>query len=83
MDIEFLKQRLAATKQQIIAYEAASLALAGGAQSYMLDTGQGRQSVTKHDVADLQNTIEKLYARCDTLSARIGGTGVMIARPGW
>lgn len=83
MDIDFWKQRLAATKQQIIAYENASFALAGGVQSYTLDTGQGRQVVTKVDIVDLQKTLAELYGRCDTLSARIGGTGAVTVRPGW
>ena len=43
MDAAFLQARIDATKAQIIAYEDAATALAGGGvQSYTLDTGQTR-----------------------------------------
>ena len=82
MDRTFIRGRIDATKLQIVAYEDAALALAGGVQSYTLDTGQSRQTVTKLDLGDIQKTIESLYNRCATLQARLTG-GTVTARPAW
>lgn len=83
MDRTFIQARIDATKLQIVAYEDAALALAGGVQSYTLDTGQSRQTVTKLDLSAIQKTIESLYNRCATLEARLNGSGTLTARPAW
>lgn len=83
MDRTFIQGRIDATKLQIVAYEDAALALAGGVQSYTLDTGQSRQQVTKLDLADIQKTIESLYNRCATLEARLNGSGTLKVVPAW
>jgi len=83
MDNTFIQGRIDATKLQIVAYEDATLALAGGVQSYTLDTGQSRQTVTKLDLYAMQKTIESLYNRCTTLEARLNGSGTVIVRPAW
>lgn len=83
MDRTFIQGRIDATKLQIVAYEDAALALAGGVQSYTLDTGQSRQTVTKLDLDAIQKTIESLYNRCATLEARLNGSGAVTARPAW
>ena len=83
MDRAFIQARIDATKAQIVAYEDAVLALAGGVQSYTLDTGQSRQTVTRFDLIDIQKTIDGLYNRCATLEARRNGSGTVTARPGW
>ena len=84
MDATQIQARIDATLAQIDAYEAAALALAtGGAQSYTLDTGQTRQTVTKLDLDAIQKTLDSLYNRCVTLSARLNGSNVTIARPAW
>jgi len=83
MDQSFNQDRITATKAQIIAYENAALALAGGSQSYMLDTGQTVQKVTQLDMINIQKTIDSLYNRCATLVARMNGSGVVIVRPGF
>lgn len=83
MDASFIQDRITATKSQIVAYETAVEALVSGAvQSYTLDTGQSRQTVTKLNLTELQKTIDMLYNRCATLEARLNGSGV-IMRPGW
>ena len=82
MDSSFIQSRIDATQQQIIAYENAATALAQGVQSYTLDTGQTRQIVTKLDLKDLQSTLDSLYNRCATLSARLNG-GSVTATPAW
>lgn len=83
MDVAFIQARIDATKAQIIAYEDAATALAGGVQSYTLDTGQTRQTVTKLDLSAIQRTIDSLYNRCATLEARLNGSGTITARPAW
>ena len=81
MDRSFITNRINATKRQIIAYEAAAEALAvNGVQSYMLDTGQTVQKVTRLDLPAMQKTIDGLYNRCSTLQARLVG-GVVTVRP--
>lgn len=84
MDSSFIQARITSTKAQIIAYEEAAEALAvGGVQSYTLDTGQTRQTVTRMDLGEIQKTIDALYNRCATLQARLSGSGTSIARAAW
>ena len=84
MNSQFLQDRIIATQNQIVSYEAAIDALvSGGAQQYLLDTGQTRQSVTKLDLATLQKNLESLYNRCATLEARLNGSGTVTAWPAW
>lgn len=83
MDAAFIQARITATKAAIVAYEAAQLALAtGGVQSYALDTGQTRQTVTRMDLDKLQKSVDALYNRCATLEARLNGASI-IARGPW
>lgn len=83
MDAAFIQERIDATKAQIIAYEDAATALASGVQSYTLDTGQTRQTVTKLDMRGIQLTLDQLYNRCATLEARLNGSGTVTVRPAW
>jgi hypothetical protein len=72
-DTEWLTERVERTKTLIVAYEDAILALSTGSQSYTLDTGQTRQTVTKAMLADLRSTLNSLENRMSTLQARLGG----------
>lgn len=83
MDRSFIQGRIDATKLQIVAYEDAALALAAGVQSYTLDTGQSRQTVTKLDLSAIQKNIDSLYNRCTTLGARLNGGGTVTVKPAW
>lgn len=84
MDAAFIQARIDATKAAIVAYETAQTTLAtGNVQSYTIDTGQTRQTVTRLDLADLQRTIDSLYNRCATLEARLNGSGTVTTRPIW
>jgi hypothetical protein len=82
MDAAFIQARIDSTAQ-IIAYEDAITALAGGVQSYSLDTGQTRQTVTKLDLSALQKAIDAMYNRLVTLEARLNGSGTVTTRPAW
>lgn len=79
-----LQARIAATQALITAYEEAALSLASGAiQSYTLDTGQSRQTVTKFDLDKLEAVLDTLYNRCAMLEARLNGSNVSVGRAGW
>ena len=83
MDSSFIQARITATKAQIIAYEDASTSIATGTiESYVLDTGQNRQTVTSVNLATLTRAIDVLYNRCATLEARLNGGGVTVV-PLW
>jgi len=84
VDYVFLQERITATKAQIVLYEDAITAITtNGAQSYLLDTGQSRQSVTKLDLPSLQSGLDSLYNRLSVLQARLDGNNAGIAIPGW
>jgi hypothetical protein len=72
-DSEWIKARIAKTKELIEAYEDAILQLSTGAQSYHLDTGQTRQVVTKAQLSQLRNALNGLENRLATLHARLCG----------
>lgn len=78
----WLEARITKTKALIEAYEDAMLALATGAQSYSLDTGQTRQTVTKANLSEMRNAIMILENRLATLEARLEGAGLQ-AVPGF
>lgn len=79
----FWSERLAIAKQQLTALDAAITALESGAQSYTLDTGQSRQTVTRHQIGDLYRRQERLLEQIANLEVRCGGGGAFVARPGF
>jgi hypothetical protein len=81
-DSEWIKARIAKTKELIEAYEDAILQLSTGAQSYHLDTGQTRQVVTKAQLSQLRNALNGLENRLATLQARLCGGHVHVM-PGY
>lgn len=82
-DLQWLNSRIAATKAQIEALDDAILALSsGGIQSYSMDTGQTKETVTKKDLVRLQSAIDALYSRLAALCAQRDGAGVVV-RPAW
>lgn len=83
IDSAWLEARIARTKELIVAYEDALIALSSGAiQTYTLDTGQTRQVVTKQQIGSLRITLETLENRLATYDARLNG-GSFIGRPGF
>lgn len=84
MDREFLAARIVVTKALIVAYEDAVLALsvANGVQSYTIDTGQSKQTVTRTDLSQLNAMLDSLYNRLATLEARLNGAALTV-RPCW
>jgi hypothetical protein len=82
VDLAWTNERIAATKALIVVYEAAVDALASGAQSYQLDTGQTRQLVSKAQLGSLQLTLSRLESRLSTYQQRLGKARFYL-RPGW
>jgi hypothetical protein len=81
-DREWLEARIAAKKALVLKYEAALDALSTGAQTYSLDTGQTRQTVTKANLTEVRNALSQLEADISTLQARLG-CGQVQVRPAW
>lgn len=83
MDAAFLTARIEKVKAIIIAYQDAILAISSGAvQSYTIDTGQTRQTVTKMDLDKLDKILQTQLNLLATLNARLNG-GVVIGAPCW
>lgn len=81
-DQAWIEERIAKTKELIIAYEDALLALGtGGVQSYSLNTGQTQQMVTKANVASMKNMLAVLEARLASYQARLCGGAVTHVLP--
>jgi hypothetical protein len=81
---DFICQQAEQLKQQILAYQAAALDLAENRmQSFMIDTGQTKETVTKANIKLLQDTIDQLYNRYAVLCGRCSGQNTIIARPVW
>ncbi len=72
--VEWVNARIARTQSTIVALETAIEALAGGAQSYTLDTGQTRQSVTKANLSELRNMLKFYEERLAGLEAELAVT---------
>ena len=72
---EFFLQQLNANITRANAYGDAitALLLTNGVESYTLDTGQGKQTVTRMDVESLQDSYFKLLELIDVLYARAEG----------
>lgn len=80
----FLQERIAKTKEQIVALEDAAAGIMSGAiVSYTLDTGQSRQTVTKANVNQINTALDSLYNRLASLQARCNGGGTVIGRAAW
>lgn len=77
----FIDDRLKATEDAIIEAESAEASILDGAvQSYTLDTGQTRTTVTRANIRALRTYIDSLYNRRATLRARLG-KGARTMRP--
>ena len=77
----FKAEQLDAVKVRIRALDAAITALATGQQSYMLDTGQSRQSVTKANLMELKSTLVASQEEYERLRQALGGSYATVVRP--
>lgn len=84
MTPEFLKTQIAAAEGQLVAaYAAQTAIITDGMFSYTMDTGQGKTTVTKHTVGQLDTLIDSLLNRISVLQGRLDGGNVLNARPGF
>ena len=86
-DIVWIQERITRTKVAIVRIEDAIEALTAGAQSYTLDTGQTRQTVTKANLSELMRALTEYEKRLvkltgDLSTAEYGGSSGYV-RPGF
>lgn len=80
---EFTLARVAAIEARILAYETAVLAVGtAGTSSYTFDDGQTRQTVTRHNLTELETKLQSLLNARSTLLASLG-RGQAFVRPGF
>lgn len=80
----FLKARIEFYETAIVEYEAAILAIgSGAAQTYKIDTGQTVVTVTKLNLTEIENALERMLNQLAVLYARLDGSGVRQVRPGF
>jgi hypothetical protein len=83
IDEDWLRERVAAKKALIVAFEDAITALSvGGVQSYRLMTGQTDQMVTRANLTSLRDTVSVLESEISSLDARICGASSYV-QPGF
>jgi len=68
----FLTTQLEATEAQITAINAAIVSIVGGAQSFTLDTGQSRQTVTMSTLGELRLALREALQQRKELRAELG-----------
>lgn len=81
---EYVQGQIDATTSSLTAAQEAELALmTGGIQSYSIDTGQGRQSVTRANITELRNYIDYLTSRLQYWYIQLNGGGAGYGGPSW
>lgn len=81
---EFWLVQIAAVEARIVAIQAAITAIQiNGVESYMLDDGQTRQSVTRASLPRLEQALSALLSQRDVYRQRAGITGPVYGRPGF
>lgn len=75
IDNAWLDARITRAKELIVIYEDAIEAVGTIGQSYTLDTGQSRQTVTKGDIGSMRLMLQAQENRLSTLCARRFGAG--------
>ncbi len=81
-DSTFLQARIDKTEVLIVLYEdALDNLITAQMQSYTIDTGQTRQTVTKADIPSINSQLDMLYNRLATLCARLDGSGTVTVVP--
>ena len=76
-------QKLIVLEAMIQKYEEAILFLTENpTESYSLDSGQTQQEVKRHNLSNMNKTLDSLYNRHAVISLRIGTTPT-ISLPAW
>jgi Mg2+ and Co2+ transporter CorA len=74
--------RINTLRALIIQYETCLGAFARGDSTYSLDTGQSRQTVTRHQLGSVQITLNRLHQQLDAYQQRLCGR-VTYMGPSW
>lgn len=82
IDKTWLEARITKAKEMIATYEDAIAAVAVVGQSYTLDTGQTKQTVTKANLTELRNALAYWENKLSTYEAKIEGRALQ-AKPGF
>lgn len=83
-EYNFLTTQIERAQAAVLAYNDALVALGtSGIQSYTLDTGQSKQTVTRANLTEINNVIDSLNNRIVTLTARRDGCAAFTGGPGW
>lgn len=81
---DFFDEQIAEVKTFIRELQTAMTDLqTGQINSYTLDTGQTRQTVTRQNLATLSNALDKAYVRLENLDQRKRGKGSFSMSPGF
>lgn len=84
MDREFLKQRIKKAKEQILLLDdAITMIITGAVESYTLDTGETRQTVTRANLATYQRQLMEMENRLATLQQRLDGRNTTNMGAAW
>lgn len=78
----FLEARLTENQAKLSLVDSAIAAVLSGAQSYSLDSGQTRQTVTRASLGQLQALKTHYENEILKISRRLCG-GATVAQPGW
>ena len=79
-----IQSRITAMEALALVYETSLTALAtAGVESYTLDTGLSRQTVTKQDISKIQAAYKSTLNLIDVLYARLNGCGTIRVGPSW
>lgn len=82
MNVADIQAQLVASRALLTATNAALLALADiTVQSYTMDTGQGTQTVRRHELPELIKSQSSLMNQIATLEVRIRGRGTLHGVP--
>ena len=80
----FARKRIPVIENLIAQYEAAMLEFADGVQTYTIDDGQTKTTVSKAQMGEIRNTLSNLYSQLEVLYTRVGcDTGGSTISPNW
>lgn len=80
----FIQARITSIEAQIAGLETAIEAIqSGGVQSYTIDTGQTRRTVTKLEIRSAQISLNSLINQHAVLNAHLNGCGTSQTLPAW
>ncbi len=84
MNVSETQTQLTNAKAQLTQLETAIAAILDPTvRSYSIDTGQTVQTLRRHDLPDLYESIASLENRICTLTVRLAGSGGALGVPAW